>query len=172
MKRINSRERGSAIIEFTMAGIPMIFILFTTMQVCIAVWNYFTLDHAVNLAVRYASLHGATCSSGGNTCTVTLGQVATQLANYATGVPAAKINATFTTDSGSVTTCNPLTSCLSNGTTWPPSANNDNQVGSDLTIRAQFNMNMTLAMFWFRDGMVNNDGTLGFPAQSTQQIIY
>jgi len=159
-------------VEFTMAGIPMIFLMFTTIQVSIAVWNYFTIDHAVNVAARFASLHGATCSANGNTCTVSLGTVATQLANAATGVPANKIKATFTTDSGVQTTCNPLSSCLSNSTTWPPSANNDNQVGASVTIKAQFTMNMALAMFWFRNGMINDEGAFTFPATSTQQIMY
>ena len=172
MKKPNSRERGNAIIEFTMAGIPMIFLLFTTLQISIAVWNYFTLDHAVNVAVRYAALHGAGCSSNGNTCTVTLGNIATVLKNAATGVPSDKIKATFTTNSGAQTTCNTLTSCLSDGTTWPPSASNDNQVGASVTIKAQFSMNTALAMFWFRDGMVNDSGVFTFPATSTQQIMF
>ena len=155
-----------------MAGIPMIFLLFTTLQVSIAAWNYFTIDHAVNVAARYAALHGATCSANGNTCTVTLGNVATQLANAATGVPSGKIKATFTTDSGTETTCNPLSSCLSNSSPWPPSANNDNEVGANVTVKAQFTANMALAMFWFRGGMVNDAGAFTFPATSTQQIMY
>jgi Flp pilus assembly protein TadG len=172
MNRLNRKEKGNTIIEFTVAGIPLIFLLFTTLQLSIAVWNYFTLDHAVNVAARYAALHGATCSSGGNTCTVTLGQVATQLANAATGVPSGKINATFTTNSGAATPCNPLSSCLTSSTTWPPSSNNDNQVGANVTVKAQFQMSMALAMFWFRDGMTNDDGKFTFPATSIQQILY
>jgi Flp pilus assembly protein TadG len=167
-----SREKGSAIVEFTMAGIPMIFLLFTTLQVSIAAWNYFTIDHAVNVAARYAAVHGASCSSNGNTCSVTLGNIATKLANSATGVPANKIKATFTTNSGTQTTCNQLSSCLSDSNVWPPSASNDNQVGANITIKAQFSMAIPLAMFWFRDGMINDEGTFTFPATSTQQIIY
>jgi len=172
MKRLHPSEKGSAIVEFTLAGIPVIFLLFTTLQVSIALWNYFTLDHAVNIATRYAAVHGANCSANGNSCGVTIGNIATQLKNAAIGIQPDNINATFTTDSGVQTTCNPLSSCLSTGTAWPPSANNDNQVGADVTITAKFTAYIPLMMFWFRDGMINDNHSFAFPAKSTQQIMY
>ncbi len=170
MKRRN-RESGSAVIEFTMAGIPLIFLLFSTIQLSIGVWSYFTIDHAVNVAVRYAAVHGATCAASGNSCTVTVGQVISQLTTAAVGVPQSKFNATLTTNSGAQTPCNPVSTCASNNTQWPPSTNNDNAVGANITISATYNFPSAIGMFWFQQGMTNF-GTIRFDAISTQQILY
>jgi Flp pilus assembly protein TadG len=171
MATISRKQRGSAVIEFTMAGIPLMFLMFSTLELSIGVWNYFTIDHAANVAVRYAAVHGATCAASGNTCTVTVGQIATVLQNAATGVPPANVNVTLTTNSGATTSCTPLTNCTSNGTTWPPSSNNDNAVGKNITISATYNFATALGMFWFRDGTVKF-GPVRFDAISTQQILY
>ena len=34
--------------EFTLAGIPVIFLIYSTIQLSTAMWNYHTLAHAVN----------------------------------------------------------------------------------------------------------------------------
>jgi hypothetical protein len=46
MKKSKRGENGSAIIEFTIAGIPMIFLLFSTLQLSLGIWNVFTIDQA------------------------------------------------------------------------------------------------------------------------------
>lgn len=171
MKSNKHGRKGSAIVEFTIAGIPMIFLLFSTLQLAIGMWQYFTLDHAVNVAARYAAVHGATCTSGGNSCGVTVGNIATTLRNAATGVPSGLFNVTLTTDSGAQTTCNPLSTCLSTNTAWPPSSNTDNSVGKNVTVSARYNFPAALGMFWFHDGGVYF-GPVVFPASSTQQILY
>jgi Flp pilus assembly protein TadG len=171
MKINRKNQKGSQIIEFTIAGIPMIFLLFSTLQLSIGVWNYFTLDHAVNLATRYAAVHGASCVANGNACSVTIGDIATQLTTNAVGVPSSKYDVTFKTNSGVSTSCAPVSTCLSNATTWPPAASNDNAVGASITISAKYTFHTAIGMFWFRDG-TSLFGPIYFPATSTQQIMY
>src|SRR5262249_12388823 len=142
------RERGSAIIEFTLAGIPVIFLIYATIQLSIMMWNYHTLAYAVNEGAHYAAVRGQGCSQNGNSCGTTVGGLARQIAAAAPGIPADQVSVTLTTASGSDQLCAPLNSCYSNNSLWPPSSNNDNVPGKNITIYARYQYRSVLAMFW------------------------
>jgi len=164
-------QRGAALLEFTLAGIPVIFLIISTVQMGIGMWNYYSLARAVNQTARFASLKGSDCSSGTNSCGTTVGALTTMLATNAIGVPRSSLNVTLVTDSGAVTTCNPVTNCTSNLTAWPPSTQSDNARGKKVTITAQYPFQSVLVMFWPGVGGAQV-GTVYFPASSTQLILF
>ena len=164
-------ERGASLLEFTLAGIPVIFLMVSTVQLGIGMWNYYSLARAVNLTARFASIRGSDCSTGTNSCGTTVGALATLLTAKAIGVPPSSLKVTLVTDSGAVTTCNPVTSCTSSGTAWPPSTNSDNARGKKVTVTAKYVFPSALAMFW--PGAAKAQvGTVTLPASSTQLILF
>jgi Flp pilus assembly protein TadG len=174
MMTVRKSAKGSALVEFTLAGIFLLFVWVSIAEMARGMWNYHTLQHAAKTAGAYASVHGATCSKGTNACTVSINNIATVFRNAAIGVPADRVSMTFTTESGAVTTCklggltNP---CSSQTSVWPPSANNDNQIGRTLTIRADYSFRSALAMFVPGHGAVRF-GSISLPGQTTQIIQY
>jgi len=71
-----SRRSGQAIVEFTLVGIPLIFVLISIFEISRGMWMYHTLAYSVKAGVRYASVHGVDCTNNGNTCAVNMGPVA------------------------------------------------------------------------------------------------
>jgi Flp pilus assembly protein TadG len=172
MVRRNSKaRRGSAMVEFVLAGVAGAFILISTVALSYGMWNYHTLAYAVHEATRYAAVHGQGCTNTGNSCTITVANIATKFQNSAIGVPPGSVNVTLTTDSGVQTTCNPLNSCSSNATVWPPATNKQNRAGKNITIAAKYTYSSPLLFFWPGAGS-QRFGTVVFPATSTQRILY
>jgi len=173
MRRRRNR-RGSSLIEFSLVGIPIVFLLISIVDVSIGMFDYVTLAYAVKQGARFAVVRGQDCTNNGNTCGTTVGAIANRVAYTATGLPASMINMTLTTQSGAATTCNPLTSCTSSSTPWPPSTPSgspDNAAGKTITIYAQFTCRTMFNMFWpgYRD---DEGGPYVLPAQSTQTILF
>ena len=81
------QQRGSAMLEFAFAGIASIFILIGTFSVALGMWNYHTLATAVHDSTRYIAVRGSNCRKAGNSCAVTVGTIAQQLAGQAIGIP-------------------------------------------------------------------------------------
>jgi hypothetical protein len=131
-------------------------------------WQFFTLSYAVDQTARYASLHGATCSANGNSCTVTRAQMATYFEGQAIALNAASTTVKLTDGSGA-TTCNPVSSCPSGSAQFP--AAGYNSVGSNITVSATYALVNPIFMFWPSGGKTaGSNFTVG--ATSTQEIIY
>lgn len=162
-------RRGNALIEFTLAGIPIIFMLISIFEMARGMWTYDTLAYAVRRGLRSAIVHGQTCASGGNNCIWTVGQVAQAIRQAGVGLDPQRLSVTLISESGSIS-CNPLSSCLNSATVWPPST--ANSPGRPLTIRAQYAFQSAMVMFWPGAPGVGPVGTLSLPASSTQSIQY
>ena len=165
------RCRGSAMVEFALAGVASTVMMVGTVAVAYGMWNYHTLAYAIHETTRYAAVHGKGCTNPGSSCSITVGNIANRIASMAIGVPAGSMKVTLTTDSGAETTCNPLTSCSSNGTVWPPATNSDNRLGKQITISASYVYSSPLLFFWPGVG-AQQFGTIVFPASSKQTIIF
>ena len=48
-------QRGSAMVEFALAGVGSMILFISTVQLTIGMWNYHTLAYAVHEATRYAA---------------------------------------------------------------------------------------------------------------------
>ena len=83
--------------------------------------------------------------ANGNTCTITVGNVATFFSTQAMALDASKVIVKMKDGSGT-TTCNPVSSCNSTATQFPSASYNS--VGSDITITATYGVKSPLAMFW------------------------
>jgi hypothetical protein len=158
-------------VEFTLAGTASFFLLLGTFNGASAMWNYHTLANAVHETTRHVAVRGYNCTLPGNTCSLTIATIAQELASEAIGVSSSSVNVTFTTDSGAVTSCAPLSSCFTDSTVWPPATNNDNQVGRYIQVAAIYRCPSPLLFFW-PGAATQNFGDLWFPAASTQKIIF
>ena len=142
------KQRGSAMLEFVLTGVPMIFVWISIVQMAIDMWHYHTLQYAVKRTGMYIAHHGIGCASP-NTCSIQLKDAANVLKTNAIGIPATDTNVTFTmvkADGSSITsvTCR-LDSCVTNATAWPPAG--DTAVNSDIKISADYLLKSALCMF-------------------------
>ncbi len=163
----NRRRSGQSVVEFTLMGIPMVFVTVSVIYMSIAMWQFYSLAYASDMTARYVSVHGATCAANGNTCTITVGNVATFFASQAMSLDSSKVIVKLKDGSGT-TTCSPLNSCTSTATQFPSSS--ANSVGSDITITATYGVKSPLAMFWPPDIDWAHDYSVG--AQSRQRIMF
>ena len=159
-------RKGNAIVEFTLVAIPFIFILISISEMCRGMWDYHSLAEAVKVACRNASTRGADCA--GQACATSIGALSTTISGFAVGMPASALDVTFTSAAGSVT-CNPLSTCTSSGTVWPPSGGNS--VGSNISISASYNFTSMIMMFVPGKTGVQFSGVT-FSAKSEQMIVY
>lgn len=152
--------------EFTLAAIPLIFVMISLVEICRGMWDYHSLAEAVKVASRSAATRGANCAGQG--CATTVGQITTMISNYALGMPASALNVTLTSAAGNVT-CNPVSTCLASGTAWPPAGGN--AVGSDIVISASYTFSSTISMFVpGKGGMHFSDVTM--TASSRQVLLF
>ena len=75
-RRRRGERGGSTLMEFVLVGIPIIFVLISTFEIARGMWAYQTLAYSVKRGLRYAIVHGWNCGQSGNTCNVTVGQIA------------------------------------------------------------------------------------------------
>jgi hypothetical protein len=165
---VGKNERGSAMLEFTLVGVPLIFILICTFELARAMWNYHTVAYAINEATRYAAVRGKGCTYTGNSCSVTVGTVARQIASFGIGLDSGTFNVTLTSGAGDVP-CQPLSSCFNNATVWPPKGAAD--AGMDITIRGSYPFQSALTMFWPGKGALSV-GALALPSTSRQVVQF
>ena len=87
-------------VEFVLAGIPVIFVLISIFELSRGMWTYHTMAYAVREGVRYAAVHGKGCASP-HTCQVTIGQITSVIKAAGAGLPPSTTVVTFTPASGS-----------------------------------------------------------------------
>ena len=167
--RRNRGQRGNAMIEFTLLGIPTVFILVSIISVSIDMWEYQNLAWATDQTARYATMHGVTCTENGNSCTIKIQNLANYFISTASALNSGSVSVSFTDGSGIATACNPVSSCTSNATTFPGSSYNS--VGSDVKVAATYNLSNPIALFWPGGGSVSaSNFTVG--ATSRQRIEF
>jgi hypothetical protein len=154
MELTRKRTRGSTLIEFTLVGIPLIFVLISTFEIARGMWMYETLAYAVREGTRFAIVHGQGCATAPHSCRRTVGQLAQHIANAGVGLLPDEWNVTITA-TGRTYACNPLSSCLSVGDCFPSSADCTSSdiewagmPGMPVTIEAGYPFRSAIAMFW------------------------
>ena len=163
------RQKGSGVVEFTLVGIPMVFVLISVVEMARGMWIYHSQAYAVNEGVRYVVVHGAHCASNGNSCTLSVGQIASHIASVGTGLATPSWNVTlYSATKGSVS-CSPLSSCLTNNNAWPQSP--DNAVGASVAIAGSYQFHTALSMFWPGSKPVRF-GAVNLPAYAEQTIQF
>jgi len=164
----SNRRRGATALEFTLVGIPTIFVLISLFEAARGMWTYEMLAYAVREGTRYAAMHGQGCASP-NACQVTVGQLASYVQTAGPLIdPISTL--TFTTASGS--TINGAMSTLKTNTTiWPPAG--ANAPGQNVKISIKYPFQTILAIFWAGAGPpLNNSQTFYLGASSTEPIQF
>ncbi len=164
-------QKGSAILEFSLAGVPLLFIWISVIQMSIAMWSFHTLQYACKSGGAYVQLHGATdgyCAS--NTCQV--GNAATAIANKLIGILPSQVTASFYTVSSSdhltktlVKTC-ALDACETDTTTFPNLATN-----GEFAIQLEYQFKNGLSMFALQGNTVRFQNPW-FPAYTHLTVLY
>jgi Flp pilus assembly protein TadG len=142
-------RRGSAMVEFVIAGITGITLMISTIQIGLAMWKYHSLAQAVHETNRYIASHGRSCTTNGNTCGITVGDIATKLGSYAIAIPSSDLNMTLTSQSGTTMACNPISAYQSDTTQWPPSTSFDNAPGNYTTVTASTTLRSAIVALWY-----------------------
>src|SRR5438874_6963926 len=82
--------RGSAMLEMTLVGIPIIFILISIFEMSRGMWIYHTLAYAVKEGTRFAMVHGQNCwpltPSVTNSCKTMVADVAAVIKSAGIGL--------------------------------------------------------------------------------------
>jgi Flp pilus assembly protein TadG len=157
-----NRRRGSQIVEFTLAAIPLIFFLVGIFGVGIGMWGYHSLAAGVKNAARIASVRGLGCA--GQPCATTIGYYAQMM--LSSGVPGAS-TVTFRSAGGDAT-CATLSQCANDTTVWPSLAGTI--PGSHVTIYATFPFQALLPMVTIAGSSSIASGTFG--ATSRQMVLF
>jgi Flp pilus assembly protein TadG len=139
------KRRGNALIEFTLVGIPVIFLTISVFSISIDMWEFHELPYAVEMTARYAATHGQGCAQSGNTCSITVAKMVTYFEAQNISLIPSLVNVTFTDGSGS-TSCAPLSNCAASATTFPHTGYN--APGQDITVYATYTLKNPIAMFW------------------------
>ena len=157
-------------IEMTLVGIPVIFVLISIFEMSRGMWIYHTLAYAVKEGTRFAAVHGQDCVTVlpivTNACSTTVAQVASVIERAGIGLDRATTTLTFT--AGGAITCT-LATCASNASQWPP--NGSNGIGQTVRIDIIVPFRSALAMFWPGHRPVSFALT-NFGATSTETIQF
>jgi Flp pilus assembly protein TadG len=175
MKRDGQRG-GSTLIEFTLVGIPMMFVLISIFELSRGMWTYHTLASAIKAGARYTVVHGQNCTIAPNACTVTIAQIAGRIRSAGPGLLPDQLNLTFTPATGSAISC-PLggsdpSACLTNTTTWPPTG--ANSPGQDVMVSGTYPFRSIISMLWPGAGhsTVGTFAATNFGAVSKEQMQF
>lgn len=160
-------------IEFTLIGIPILFVLISTFEMARGMWIYTTLAHAVREGSRYAIVHGRNCASPPHQCTITVADVAARMQTAGVGLLADQLTVTMRSASGgnNLVVVGPATlqSTLGNATVFPGGA--ASVPGNDVSITATYPFRSAIAMFWpGASGM--NFTMVQLPASSRDKIQF
>ncbi|MGD1072428.1 MAG: hypothetical protein ABSB15_20070 [Bryobacteraceae bacterium] len=165
MRRGN--RRGDALIEFTLLGIPLVFATISVVEVGIDMWEFHNLAFVAGVTSRYISMHGATCAQNGNSCTITVGTIATFFIAEGKALNSGSAIMALTDGSGT-TTCNPVSSCTSSATKFPNASYNS--VGSNITVKATYTLTNPFFMYWAPETVAAHDFTVA--ASSQARIVF
>lgn len=146
-----TRQRGEALVEFALVGIPLLFVWISVAEMARGMWQYHTIQYATKVANNYAATHGATCASP-NSCSVNVSSVVGVFQNNAIGIPMSAVSLTlYSQTSSNSVTCNPVSTCSTNAawsTQWPPTSNSDNAVGKPVSIKTVYGFTTALSMYF------------------------
>jgi hypothetical protein len=141
------RKRGNATIEFTLVGIPLVFVLISTIEMARGMWIYHTLAYAVKEGTRYAVARGQN-----NPTPTTYQNVCNAIVQAGTGLLPGDLTLSFTSLSTSLSGASPqYTANNCPNAQWPPGNNAgmiDNQPGQTISITGYYPFVSAIAMFW------------------------
>jgi Flp pilus assembly protein TadG len=174
---VRRNRAGSAMLEFSIFGIPIIFVLISVFELSRGMWVYDTLAYATKDTARFAAVHGQLCVGSSAACALTIAQVAGRLQYAGVGLLPSQLNATFQTTTQTIA-CNPLQSCLANTACFPTAADCSATLdsgaiqGQPVTVSAVYPFQSAISMFWPGTGKGMVFGTFNLPAKAQERIQF
>lgn len=170
MQRRVQRQKGNALIEFTLVGIGLIFLMISIAEAARGMWVYHTLAHVSKEATRFAMVHGRNCELlAGCVAFSTKDELAKRIRYHGVGLLPAELQVTVLTSGGTSYTST-LSAMLGDTSLWAPYPNN--QVGLDVTVTVRYPFRSALAMLWPGGRAVNPFGTFNLGANSREVIQF
>ncbi len=172
------RERqqgGSAIIEFTLTGIMLMFVWISIVQMAIGMWRYSTMQYATQAAGAYTAVHGQGCILNGNLCSIKIRDAARIIRTSAPGLEPESTNLVFSaiskTNHSSVLASHScrLDACLTDATPWPLAT--FAAAGQEFSIHVDYLYNSGIAM-WVPGVGGAIFGPCHLPAHTQQMVMY
>jgi Flp pilus assembly protein TadG len=163
------RRRGSSLIEFTIAGIPTILLMITTIEMARGMWMYHTLAYAVKETSRFLVVKGSDCKESGNNCAITIGQMFNKFKESGLGLDPAKLTLTVTTSTNK-TVCNADTPCAGNADPWP--LDSGTVPGQWVRVEASIPFQSAILIIFPTSGTVSKLGEVTFSASSRELIQF
>jgi hypothetical protein len=172
-------QRGSSLLEFTLVGIPLIFILISIFEVSRGMWIYHTMAYAVKETSRFVIVKGENCIASGNACGVTVQRIAQEFASAGVGLDPNETNLSLIVV-GDQRDCFPLQGCLSgsdgdSSVAWPTVASPafpGSGRGQNLTVRATVPFRSAISLFWPGAGRGINFPAFLLGSTSTEKIQF
>lgn len=171
-------RRGNSLIEFTLVGIPLFFILISTFEMARAMWVYHTLAYAAKEGTRFVATKGNDCAVNPNSCAVKLQDVAKKIQYAGIGLDPSQLQVRFVSLTRTIG-YQSLQTTLNDATTyWPANAPGSASVdigadpGQDLEIDVTYPFQSAIAFFWPGAGQGWTFGTFTLPASSKEQIQF
>lgn len=177
MPRRTRSRFGNATLEFTLVGIPLVFVLISTFEMARGMWIYHTLAYAVKEGVRYTIVRGQNSPKE-----IPLSTICNYIVQQGPGLIARDLNLQFTSSSGTLPSKSTYYSAGSGGSNsacpstpvWPPNGTNvvDNQPGQTITINATYPFQSSIAIFWPGAGRGMQFPAVTFPAQASEVMQF
>lgn len=170
---MRKRNRGNAVIEFTLVGIPMMFALISIAEMSRGMWVYHSLAHAVKEGTRYAAVRGQNYTyyiHANNTYR----DVCAAIVNAGPGLLPNQLTLSFHSDTVADAIYK-ADACPA--TAWPPGGTSinpivDNQPGRPITITATYPFESAIAMFWPSHGSGMNMPAFILPAEASETMQF
>jgi Flp pilus assembly protein TadG len=139
------RRRGSAALEMALIAIPLIFFLLAVVELSRGMWTYTTLASAVKRGARFLIVHGSRCVGAASACQITIGDATRIVTQAGVGLDPMQMQLTFISG-GQTYTCATASSCLTNGTAWPPAG--ANAVGVTVSVQGSYAFRPVMGFIW------------------------
>lgn len=170
--RRRATQRGSAIVEFTLVGIGLVFVLISIFEMARGMWVYHTLAHVSKEATRFLIVRGSECQDkSGCVASAQLGAFATKLREEGVGLDPTNFSVQVFRDGTQVVGSGGgfvTVSTLVNSTTlWDSVA----KKGAFVTVTVRYQFRSALAMFWTGQGPITF-GVFNLGASSQDTIQY
>jgi Flp pilus assembly protein TadG len=170
-----SKEAGSAMIEFSLVGIPLLFAIVSIIEIGRGMWIYRALSHAVQDGARFSMVKGQGCSLPPNACASTVQQIAQRIRNSSPGLDPAVFTVTLTSTSATIGP-QPLSTLLTDTTYFPSSIPGGtppagSAPGQPVTVTGTYPFRSAIAMLWPSSGKMQF-GTFVFPATARELIQF
>jgi Flp pilus assembly protein TadG len=179
LKEQRWRCRGSSLVEFTLVGIPVIFILISVFEISRGMWLYQTLAHSVKEAARFSVVHGANCEGPDHSCLKTVGDVAQVIKDTGVGLEPSLLEVTLGRSCGQAQltcttaytgTLQDLLSGTQSLSQWPPAGANERTF--TIEVAAIYPFRSMIAMFWPGAGAGTNFTEARLGASSREKIQF